>query len=190
MKIRLIALMAGGMLAVCSCASPNEQLVFVSSNTLGVTVVGSVADNGAEFTVGYRSNDMAIMPAYAREGARQSDTRQSDIRQITSNGNGGENASTDSLSVLARFETDTNGGRSRQSTPPTSPNPPSPSPLNTSLGLSKFFATGAAAQNLSSGFACELILNALPVGSSLQGFDPAHCLNAEAVVMARQSSGQ
>ncbi len=146
-------------IGLTACVS-NEHLVFGSTNTVGVTIGGSATEGGGEFTLGYKSHDIAVMPTYAAIGPEDDPEG---ITTLGANGTGDRHsAASDSLSVLAKFDTDS----------PTSPG------ATSTLGLSKFFATGIAARDLASGFACEAIVAALKDDVDLDGFDPADCIKS------------
>lgn len=113
------------------CASNADlPLIFGSSNTIGISIGGSLPEQGGDFTIGYKGRDFAIVPVtlVQPDGTEQ---------QI-----GGElrgDKFRDAFSVLGQFES----SASRSST-------------GTKTGLGKFFATGVAAKKLSDGFAKRL----------------------------------
>jgi len=118
-------------LAVTGCASnPDLPLIFGASNTIGISIGGSVPEQGGDFTIGYRGQDFALVPVTVvqPDGAEQ---------QIGSEVRGDKFQ--DSFSVLGQFE----AKASQSSTGP-------------KTGLGKFFATGVVAKKLSDGFAKRL----------------------------------
>lgn len=119
---------------VSACApTSGNPVVFGQAQKLGVSLGQAAGAPSPEFTVGYSDANIAILPT-ALEGGPGSATRELGAR--APNGNGQPN---DTYSVFGQFGTR--------------------SPTRTTSGdgnfaLEKFFATGAAAQNLSQGFAC------------------------------------
>lgn len=118
-----LALMAGGCVG-----NPNPPLLFVQTQTLGVTINGSSIQQNFELTLGYRDFDVAIVPATVTQGGAST--------QVQSTVTGVGTTGADALSVLGQFEANTNG------TP--------------QVGLGKFFSTGLAAQKLADGFGAKL----------------------------------
>ena len=113
------------------CATRGDvPLIFGTSNTVGISMGGTAAEQGADITIGYKSQDFALVPVtiVQPDGTEQ---------QIGSAIRG--DSFRDSFSVLGQFET----SASRSSTTVTT-------------GLGKFFATGVAAKKLSDGFAKKL----------------------------------
>ena len=124
----LACAVVAGVLSGCE-AVPNPPLVFAQSQTLGVTIAGSPAAQGGEFTVGYRDWNMAVVPVTVTQG-------DGSVTALTASAN--EQAGQDfqdAFSTLGQFEAEVEGG--------TSPK----------VGLGKFFATGLAAKVLADGFA-------------------------------------
>jgi hypothetical protein len=121
-----MVLVAAGLM--WGCATPdNLPLMFGQANTLGITINGSTASQGGEFTLGYRGADVAIVPVTSKQpnGATGS---------IASKNNG----ATDALSVLGQFQANSNTN------------------IGGSVGLGTFFATGMAATELATGYMHQL----------------------------------
>ncbi|HEX6142396.1 MAG TPA: hypothetical protein VFZ01_06745 [Geminicoccaceae bacterium] len=124
------------LLVAAGCTSqPNSPLIFGQTQTVGITIAGSPAQQGGEFTVGYRDADLAIVPVTVTHGTGE-------VTQLNANVFGGarggdQQPDTDAFAVLGQFEVDTNGTEAE-------------------VGLGKFFATGLAARRLADGFACAL----------------------------------
>lgn len=120
--------------------------MFGASNVYGVSIGANVAETGAEFVVGYKGGDIALIPVSAIQkgggeeavGAAKSDTHK------------------DSYSVIGQF--DGNAGRS---------------PGGAKAGLGKFFATGTAAQNIAHGFAKQMGVDRTAVAGCRPADKPA-----------------
>ncbi|EDM83546.1 hypothetical protein [Limnobacter sp. MED105] len=110
------------------CATTeNMPLVFGQTQTVGITISGSATDQGAEFTLGYKDKNFAIVPVTVK----QKDGSSTQVRaQATA-------SHEDALSVLGQFEVTS-------------------STNNNNVGLGKFFATGNAAKTLADGFSAKL----------------------------------
>jgi len=118
-------------MTVTGCASDHDlPLVFGASNTIGISIGGSLPEQGGDFTIGYKGQDFAIVPVTVvqSDGAEQ---------QIGADVRGDKFQ--DAFSVLGQFE----AAASQTST-------------GSKTGLGKFFATGVAAKKLSDGFAKRL----------------------------------
>lgn len=122
----ICVILAGGLFG---CAQNQHMpLIFAQSQTVGISIGGTTADQGVEFTLGYKDKNVAIVP----------------IAIPDKDGNLGSVGSTsgvgfdDSYSVLGQFELSTSTNTTGN------------------VGLGKFFATGAAAKALADGFACKL----------------------------------
>jgi hypothetical protein len=144
-RILLVAMLAAVM---AGCASPPGQtmLVFGQTQTVGLSIGGSVPDQGASFTLGYQDKNFAIVPAtvpLAGGGASQV------LSSIGKDGKGGS----DALSVLGQFEV-------RSST------------RTADVGLGKFFATGLAAQKLADGFSDQIGGKPAAAASAASGTSP------------------
>lgn len=123
MKIHLavLALLSAG----CSTTG-DTPLIFGATHTVGVTIGGSAAETGGEFVLGYKGQQLAIVPI--------SSVQQSSERFIGAVQAGHQ----DSYSVFGQFSTEARQGQ------------------NVSADLGKFFATGYAAKNLAEGFSRKL----------------------------------
>jgi len=104
----------------------NPPLVFVQTQTLGITANASGSQATPELTLGYRDVDVAIVPVVDANGRQ--------IKSVTPPKTGQAEPYQDALSVLGQFEAKATAG--------TSPN----------ASLGKFFATGTAASKLAEGF--------------------------------------
>jgi hypothetical protein len=163
MKLHLLvaATLVGWPLAACQT---NDQLMFVSTNNLGVKVALGAETQPLTFNVGYGSYDGAMMPALARKGSdgeikviqgrhhycASSDASKLDAclasadKRTERSGEGPQNGlvlSEDALSVVSSFGSD---NRVTQST------------NSVSSKLGKIFATGVSAQRISEGLKAEL----------------------------------
>ncbi|MGS0758999.1 hypothetical protein ACVBEH_32080, partial [Roseateles sp. GG27B] len=74
------------------------------TQTLGISIGGSVTDQGATFTLGYQDRNFAIVPA----SVRQADGSSTQVLSTVGDPNGGGGQSGDALSVLGQFSVDTN----------------------------------------------------------------------------------
>jgi hypothetical protein len=102
-------------------------LVFGQSDTFGLNVGVSAADKGADFTLGYSGRNIAIMPVFAEDG----------LGKFQGVGSANAHGAVDSFSVIGQFKADTAGTAK-------------------SIDLDRFFATGLAAQELSSGLQIKI----------------------------------
>lgn len=125
---RLFALAPVLFLAACS-TNGERPLIFVTSNTFGVSIGGEVADTGGEFVVGYKGQDFSVIPV---TGMQPDGTEV----LVGANANGGFN---DSYSVIGQF-----GGEAKKTK------------NGANVNLGKFFATGTASQNIAWGFAKKM----------------------------------
>ncbi len=117
-----LAMLAAAGASGCS-TSGNTMLVFGQSQTVGITIGASATDQGADFTLGYRDKNFAIVPVTVRNA----DGSTTLVRSAFGTG------FDDALSVLGQFELST-------------------SSKTADVGLGKFFATGSAAKTLADGF--------------------------------------
>ncbi len=108
-------------------ANQNLPLIFGQSQTVGISIGAGASDQGADFVLGYKDKNIAIVPVAI-------EVSEGNYAQVGSMS--GENFD-DSFSVLGQFEvsSDTSEGN---------------------VGLGKFFATGAAAKALADGFSSKL----------------------------------
>ena len=116
-----------GILSGCAASGINMPLVFGQSHTVGISISGSTADQGADLTIGYKDKDIAIVPVTIsqKDGANT---------QVKSSAGAGHE---DALSVLGQFELSADAKQ-------------------VEAGLGKFFATGIAAKTLADGFKAKL----------------------------------
>jgi len=102
-------------------------LIFGQSQTVGISIGAGASEQGADFVLGYKDKNIAIVPvaikvaegSYAQVGSMSGDNFE------------------DSFSVIGQFEVNTTTSQGN-------------------VGLGKFFATGAAAKALADGFASKL----------------------------------
>jgi hypothetical protein len=86
-----IILVAALGVAGCATTEQGSPLIFARTQTYGMTIAGSVPDQGAQLTLGYGDRNLAIVP-----------TTQSNGQMIR--GTGKDSDFQDSLSVLGQFE--------------------------------------------------------------------------------------
>jgi hypothetical protein len=126
--MRNIFLPAGAIiLALAGCTSTEEQLplVFARTQTLGVSVAGSVPEQGGNITLGFSDRNLAVVPTTTRAGES--------IRSIARDTTNPEAQFDDALSVLGQFEVSSEASAPR-------------------VGLGTFFSTGMASRTLAAGF--------------------------------------
>lgn len=115
-------------------------LVFGQSNTIGIGVATSIADQGVSFTLGYAGRDIAFVPVMGRH-ADGSVTRLGGREQIGADGkplkSPADSRESDAFSVFGQFETDTETGTLH-------------------YGLNRFFTTGIAARTLTEGYSAAI----------------------------------
>jgi hypothetical protein len=128
MKYHFSTVLVTSLLLVSGCASnQNLPLVFGQSQTVGISIGAGVSEQGADFVLGYKDKNIAIIPIAI-------EVTEGNYAQVGSQSGGGFD---DSFSVLGQFEVNANT-------------------KNGDVGLGKFFATGAAAKALADGFASKL----------------------------------
>ncbi|AZV78445.1 hypothetical protein EBB79_11510 [Parasedimentitalea marina] len=121
-----------GLLGLGACGpTPGNPVVFGQAQTLGVSVGQGVGTPAPEFTLGYSDANIAILPTGL-------EVAPGTTQELGARAPNAGNAPNDTYSVFGQF-----GARGGKTTSG-----------NGSFALEKFFATGAAAQNLSQGFAC------------------------------------
>jgi hypothetical protein len=129
MKYLTLVITSG--LALSGCATTeNMPIVFGQSQTVGIAIGGSTTEQGAEFTLGYKDKNFAVVPVTVK----QKDGNSTTLQGIVSDG---KTSGTDAFSVLGQFDV-------------------SSSTNSANAGLGKFFATGSAAAKLADGFADKL----------------------------------
>ena len=92
----LITIAAALPLAGCATSEQGSALIFARTQTFGVTIAGSVPDQGAQLTMGFGDRNLAVVP-----------TTQSNGEQIR--GTGEDSNFQDALSVLGQFEASGSG---------------------------------------------------------------------------------
>ena len=120
-------------LAGCTTADQPMPLVFGRTQTYGMGIQGSAADQGASLTLGFNDRNIAVVPTTTMEGGN--------IRSISTDKNG--QPFEDSLSVLGQFEASGNA-------------------KDVAASLGTFFSTGLAARKLAEGFKARLGKGAPP----------------------------
>jgi hypothetical protein len=116
-----LAVLLGG----CAAAPKNMPLLFGQSQTVGISIGGSASDQGAEFVLGYKDKNIALVPVTSGDDAK------TPIHATINQAN--THTSTDAMSVFGQFEVNARGSQR-------------------DVELGKFFATGVAAQELAAGF--------------------------------------
>jgi hypothetical protein len=125
-KTILLGGIAALSLASCTTADQPMPLVFARTQTVGVSIAGTVPDQGAHLTLGYSDRNLAVVPTTTNQGG--------EIRSTATENNQPFN---DALSVLGQFAINAKASN-----------------VETSLGT--FFSTGLAARNLAEGFRDKL----------------------------------
>jgi hypothetical protein len=129
-RFRAFATMWTVALLAAGCATNSDApLIFLQSNTAGISIGASAADQGADFVLGYKGADLAIVPV----AIVQNDGNSAQINAKAGSGH------TDALSVFGQFQVNSN-------TNAKTPN----------VGLGRFFATGQAARRLTEGYRAKL----------------------------------
>ncbi|MBI3528378.1 MAG: hypothetical protein HY067_10460 [Betaproteobacteria bacterium] len=126
------ALCAMAMLVPGCATNGDVPLIFVQSNTAGIDIGTSASSQGADFVLGYKGSDFAIVPVTVVQGDGSTEKIEASMEK------NGEKHS-DALSVFGQFSINSNN------------NAKSPK-----SGLGRFFATGQAAKKLSDGYAYKL----------------------------------
>lgn len=128
MRTTSVVLGIAALGSVAGCATTeNLPLLFGQSHTVGISIGAAAGEQGADFVLGYKDKNVAVVPVslpLAQGGYGQVGSMSGDKFE-------------DALSVLGQFHVNS----------PTSSG-------NVSLG--KFFATGAAAKALADGFSSQL----------------------------------
>ena len=128
-KVLWIATMWAVAILVSGCATNTGRLIFAQSNTAGIDIGTSASTQGADFVLGYKGMNLAIVPVTVS----QSDGSTEQIEASATKGH------SDALSTFGQFSINSN-------TDAKSPK----------IGLGKFFATGQAAKRLADGYAAKL----------------------------------
>ncbi|MCR9177045.1 MAG: hypothetical protein NXI19_13695 [Alphaproteobacteria bacterium] len=124
--IKAIAVLMPLAVSISACGNlDSSNLVFGQSDSVGLKIAGSGPQQNAELSLGYNSDNVAIVPAATRD-------ENGNLTIISSSING---AGQDALSTFGSFALNTGDN------------------TIVSVGLGKFFATGSAAQTLAQGFA-------------------------------------
>ena len=133
------------LIAGCTSLPENMPLVFSQTITFGASIGASPTEQDVDVTIGFKSRDVAVVPVTTGkngvkllnakitniESAEKASVSPDGVTEYTNPKNSGE--SFDALSVFGQFSSATDAS-------------------TRSVGLGKFFATGAAAQVLSQGF--------------------------------------
>ena len=128
-KVLWLATMWAVSMLVSGCATNTGRLIFAQSNTAGIDIGTSASTQGADFVLGYKGMNLAIVPVTVS---------QSDGSTAQIEASAGE-VHSDALSTFGQFSINSN-------TDAKSPK----------IGLGKFFATGQAAKRLADGYAAKL----------------------------------
>lgn len=122
---------AGGAAAAAEGSQPYQSpLVFARTDVVGIDIGGSIAEQGLRFVLGYDVNNIALIPAAAKNANGH-------MSSLFGEGH----ARSDAYSVLGQFRSDT-------------------ATKGLNLGLERYFATGIAARNLAAGFAAAIAASA------------------------------
>ncbi len=119
------ALIASAALSGCA-NSDGLPLIFVDTNTVGLTIAGAATEYGGELTLGYKSKSFAIVPVTIRN-------KDGSVTLVTSAAKDAEGGGDNALSVFGQFNLDAEAAK-------------------VGVGLGRFFATGLAADKLADGF--------------------------------------
>lgn len=138
----LVAALLPTLLTACETKSENP-VVFGQTQTVGISIGQSPTAQVPEFTFGYRDANIAVLPTVYSDAA-------GNVQKLGGITRAQNNEYNETFSVLGQFEVNTDNKVSDGAA---------------KVGLGKFFATGLAAQKLSSGFACALA----------EGRDFTHC---------------
>lgn len=126
--VRTMSVVVFASVLSAGCASMDTMpLVFGQSHTVGISMGASAADQGGEFTLGYKDRNIAVVPVVMASG----ETGASQLKATATDGHA------DALSVLGQFEVESDATTRK-------------------VGLGKFFATGLAAKVLADGFSARL----------------------------------
>ncbi len=98
-------------------------LLFLRTDSVGIDIGGSLAEQGLQFNLGYTNRNLALIPVYATAAGQKI------VRVAASAGGDAEGRPADAMSVLGQFKVNTET-------------------TQLGLGLERYFATGVAARNL------------------------------------------
>ena len=123
-------------LILCACSTaPAPPLFFGEQVTVGINIGTVAGTQGVDFTLGYKDQDVAVVPVGAVSGGQG--------QAVTAHTRDGADTDTpadvDALSVFGQFE-----GQGAQ--------PAGGGPTTRKVALGRFFATGLAASNLAEGY--------------------------------------
>lgn len=126
-RLARISSLALPILTGCAETIPkNMPLVFAETISVGINVGASTTEQGGDFSLGFKSKDVAVVPVVTLD-------KDGKPVPIESKSAEGQKTMNDAYSVLGQFSSDT-------------------SAAGRNVGLGKFFATGQAAVRLSDGF--------------------------------------
>lgn len=114
-----------------------KPLIYARTDVVGIDISGSSAEQGAGFSLGYATNNLALVPVFAPGGGQR-------VSGLFG-GTGDVPDSRDAYSVMGQFKADT---RTQA----------------LGFGIERYFATGIAAQNLARGLRAAIA--AAPVASA------------------------
>lgn len=134
--VAIVAIAVPMGLVGCSSDFPrNMPLLFAETNTVGISIAATTGDQGGDFTLGYKSRDIAIVPVVVLKP--DGSVEQIKGKETHPSGSANPQEFEDAYSVLGQFDTKTAG-------------------TGHQVGLGRFFATGQAAVYLSEGFQAQL----------------------------------
>jgi len=117
-------LLLAGSVALTGCGS-TMPLVFLDKSSAGIAVS---TDNGLDVSVGFNTISISLVPVAVRQKDKEGGVTAIESLQAE------DGPKKDAYSTFGNFTTDTNADAKTAST---------------SIGLGRFFATGMAAQNIS-----------------------------------------
>ncbi|MEW9799281.1 hypothetical protein [Alteromonas sp. CYL-A6] len=135
-KVVTLSVLTMAVAGTAGCASnQSTPLVFGQQQTVGISIGAGASEQGADFVLGYKDKNVAIIPVTLAT----SENSQAQIISEQKQESGADKGVRfkDALSVLGQFEANT-------------------SSTSGDVGLGKFFATGAAAKTLADGFKKKL----------------------------------
>ncbi|ATE62191.1 hypothetical protein [Thauera sinica] len=120
-------------LILCACTTaPSPPLFFGELVTMGITIGTGAGTQGVDFTLGYKDQDVAVVPVGAVSHGKG--------QAVTAHTKDGPGAEWDALSVFGQFE-----GQGAQPAGDSGPG-------TRKVALGRFFATGLAATNLAEAY--------------------------------------
>ena len=134
---KLIALLFMiGVLAGCSTLD-SSPLLFGQGVTVGISAGAAPTNTSPEIVVGFKQANFAVVPTVIPKDVPLPDSQERRIHAFGEDTPAGRPGAADALSTFGSFQNTTTGGK---------------------VGLGVFFATGVAAQNISEGFSCAVVV--------------------------------